>query len=109
MVRTYKGGGNPNEKTPLRSHWDEVKADRLATEKAGLVEAFLSKGRMTVIAPFKEGFPSEARKIAGRWKTRSRRWIFPASNHAQRAALADLIVRFHGDEQLPDILRGDRI
>lgn len=89
----------------FRGHWDQVKADNKAAEHAGLVMAARRGNRIQVVAPYKPGFPKAAREIAGRWRFRSRCWSFPASNAAQRSALTALIVRFHGADQLPDILQ----
>lgn len=89
----------------LRAHWKQIREDRKAIASADQVEASIEGYRIQLVAPFREGFPADARKLAGRWRQRSYCWSFPASNATQRKALADLIVKYHGDAQLPDLLR----
>jgi len=105
-MNLHKSKMHPDTKDKdLRTHWKRVREDRVATASADQVEASIEGYRIQLVAPFREGFPAEARKIAGRWRERSYCWSFPASNAIQRKALADLIVKYHGEAQLPDLLR----
>lgn len=88
----------------LRDHWNRVKEEHKATEGRGMVEAIRRGGRIQVVAPYRVGFPSDAREIRGKWRPRSRCWSFPGGTTEEKTNLSNLLLKYHEAEMVPNIL-----